>query len=214
MAAASVKVAVRVRPFNSRETGKDSKCIIQMSGNTTTVRSKVVALERDTQTSCCSRIMSLRPTISRVETFLWEACLPCSNKRGGREACITTAAREGKQKRQSVCEERSDSRCRDVKKTSLFWSSPDAGSADASVCLCVKDDLIRAKDANFTDSSYGGSQLYPYVFRHSVQTPLLLAGSAFHHDVDVCRCVELVHVVLVMLCIRFAAQRASASAQL
>ncbi|XP_035509587.1 kinesin-like protein KIF1A isoform X3 [Morone saxatilis] len=37
MAAASVKVAVRVRPFNSREIGKESKCIIQMSGNTTTI---------------------------------------------------------------------------------------------------------------------------------------------------------------------------------
>ncbi|XP_061776384.1 kinesin-like protein KIF1A isoform X5 [Nerophis ophidion] len=37
MAAASVKVAVRVRPFNSREMAKDSKCIIQMSGNTTTI---------------------------------------------------------------------------------------------------------------------------------------------------------------------------------
>ncbi|XP_033936884.1 kinesin-like protein KIF1A isoform X12 [Pseudochaenichthys georgianus] len=37
MAGASVKVAVRVRPFNSREIGKDSKCIIQMTGNTTTI---------------------------------------------------------------------------------------------------------------------------------------------------------------------------------
>ncbi|XP_026882412.2 kinesin-like protein KIF1A isoform X2 [Electrophorus electricus] len=37
MAGASVKVAVRVRPFNSRELGKESKCIIQMSGNTTTI---------------------------------------------------------------------------------------------------------------------------------------------------------------------------------
>uniref|UniRef100_A0A670IYI8 Kinesin-like protein n=1 Tax=Podarcis muralis TaxID=64176 RepID=A0A670IYI8_PODMU len=37
MAGASVKVAVRVRPFNSREMGKDSKCIIQMTGNTTTI---------------------------------------------------------------------------------------------------------------------------------------------------------------------------------
>lgn len=35
MAGASVKVAVRVRPFNSREMSKESKCIIQMSGNTT-----------------------------------------------------------------------------------------------------------------------------------------------------------------------------------
>uniref|UniRef100_A0A7N8X6I0 plus-end-directed kinesin ATPase n=1 Tax=Mastacembelus armatus TaxID=205130 RepID=A0A7N8X6I0_9TELE len=37
MAGASVKVAVRVRPFNSREIEKESKCIIQMSGNTTTI---------------------------------------------------------------------------------------------------------------------------------------------------------------------------------
>nr|XP_006637740.1 PREDICTED: kinesin-like protein KIF1A isoform X13 [Lepisosteus oculatus] len=37
MAGASVKVAVRVRPFNSREMARDSKCIIQMSGNTTTI---------------------------------------------------------------------------------------------------------------------------------------------------------------------------------
>ncbi|XP_039212323.1 kinesin-like protein KIF1A isoform X19 [Crotalus tigris] len=37
MAGASVKVAVRVRPFNSREMSKDSKCIIQMTGNTTTI---------------------------------------------------------------------------------------------------------------------------------------------------------------------------------
>ncbi|XP_075773954.1 kinesin-like protein KIF1A isoform X6 [Pelodiscus sinensis] len=37
MAGASVKVAVRVRPFNSREMGRDSKCIIQMTGSTTTI---------------------------------------------------------------------------------------------------------------------------------------------------------------------------------
>ncbi|KAM6924752.1 kinesin-like protein KIF1B isoform 13-T13 [Xenentodon cancila] len=37
MSGASVKVAVRVRPFNSRELSKDSKCIIQMQGNTTTI---------------------------------------------------------------------------------------------------------------------------------------------------------------------------------
>lgn len=35
MSGASVKVAVRVRPFNSREMNMDSKCIIQMQGNTT-----------------------------------------------------------------------------------------------------------------------------------------------------------------------------------
>ncbi|XP_063537381.1 kinesin-like protein unc-104 isoform X2 [Cydia strobilella] len=33
----SVKVAVRVRPFNSREIARDSKCIIEMSGNTTVI---------------------------------------------------------------------------------------------------------------------------------------------------------------------------------
>jgi hypothetical protein len=33
----SVKVAVRVRPFNSREISRDSKCIIEMFDNTTTV---------------------------------------------------------------------------------------------------------------------------------------------------------------------------------
>lgn len=44
MAGASVKVAVRVRPFNSREMGKESKCIIQMSGNTT---SKYILLDSD-----------------------------------------------------------------------------------------------------------------------------------------------------------------------
>lgn len=31
----SVKVAVRVRPFNSREIAKESKCIIEMTGATT-----------------------------------------------------------------------------------------------------------------------------------------------------------------------------------
>lgn len=36
-----MKVAVRVRPFNSREIGKESKCIIQMSGNTTSEYTRV-----------------------------------------------------------------------------------------------------------------------------------------------------------------------------
>ncbi|XP_031422158.1 kinesin-like protein KIF1B isoform X16 [Clupea harengus] len=38
MSGASVKVAVRVRPFNSREISKDSTCIIQMQGKTTTIQ--------------------------------------------------------------------------------------------------------------------------------------------------------------------------------
>ncbi|XP_071491639.1 kinesin-like protein KIF1C [Diadema antillarum] len=33
----SVKVAVRVRPFNSREIGRDAECIISMTGATTTI---------------------------------------------------------------------------------------------------------------------------------------------------------------------------------
>uniref|UniRef100_A0AAZ3NX52 Kinesin motor domain-containing protein n=1 Tax=Oncorhynchus tshawytscha TaxID=74940 RepID=A0AAZ3NX52_ONCTS len=37
MAGASVKVAVRVRPFNSRETSRDAKCVIQMQGNSTCI---------------------------------------------------------------------------------------------------------------------------------------------------------------------------------
>ena len=32
---ASVKVAVRVRPFNNREISRESNCIIEMSGNMT-----------------------------------------------------------------------------------------------------------------------------------------------------------------------------------
>ncbi|XP_058870703.1 LOW QUALITY PROTEIN: kinesin-like protein KIF1C [Acipenser ruthenus] len=35
--AASVKVAVRVRPFNSRETNRDAKCVIQMQGSSTCI---------------------------------------------------------------------------------------------------------------------------------------------------------------------------------
>uniref|UniRef100_A0A8C2H264 Kinesin family member 1C n=1 Tax=Cyprinus carpio TaxID=7962 RepID=A0A8C2H264_CYPCA len=35
--AASVKVAVRVRPFNSRETSRDAKCVIQMQGSSTCI---------------------------------------------------------------------------------------------------------------------------------------------------------------------------------
>lgn len=35
MAGASVKVAVRVRPFSARESSRQAKCVIQMQGNTT-----------------------------------------------------------------------------------------------------------------------------------------------------------------------------------
>ena len=39
----SVKVAVRVRPFNSREKSMQSTTIITMSGNTTTIKDPVSA---------------------------------------------------------------------------------------------------------------------------------------------------------------------------
>lgn len=35
MAGASVKVAVRVRPFNARETSRDAQCVVSMQGSTT-----------------------------------------------------------------------------------------------------------------------------------------------------------------------------------
>lgn len=37
MAASSVKVAVRVRPFNARELSRNAKCVIQMQGNSTCI---------------------------------------------------------------------------------------------------------------------------------------------------------------------------------
>ena len=39
----SVKVAVRVRPFNSREKSMQSTTIITMNGNTTTIKDPVSA---------------------------------------------------------------------------------------------------------------------------------------------------------------------------
>jgi len=38
----SVKVAVRVRPFNTREKDKDAKCVIAMEGNTTRITDPVL----------------------------------------------------------------------------------------------------------------------------------------------------------------------------
>jgi hypothetical protein len=39
--AEAVKVAVRVRPFNSREKERNAKLIIEMNGNTTTIKDPV-----------------------------------------------------------------------------------------------------------------------------------------------------------------------------
>ena len=38
----SVKVAVRVRPFNQREKNFESHCIINMDGQTTTIKNPVI----------------------------------------------------------------------------------------------------------------------------------------------------------------------------
>lgn len=62
MAGASVKVAVRVRPFNMRETGRNAKCVIQMQGNTTCKNASV-----NTNTHSRSVFLSLslaRPSLS------------------------------------------------------------------------------------------------------------------------------------------------------
>uniref|UniRef100_A0A3B4AND5 Kinesin motor domain-containing protein n=1 Tax=Periophthalmus magnuspinnatus TaxID=409849 RepID=A0A3B4AND5_9GOBI len=37
MAGSSVKVAVRVRPFNAREIARNAKCVIQMQGTSTCI---------------------------------------------------------------------------------------------------------------------------------------------------------------------------------
>ncbi|CAD6199176.1 unnamed protein product [Caenorhabditis auriculariae] len=41
----SVKVAVRVRPFNQREIGNESKCIIGVTANTTTINGRDLGKE-------------------------------------------------------------------------------------------------------------------------------------------------------------------------
>ena len=43
----SVKVAVRVRPFNSREMNRQSECIIQMEGATTRKSTVLTLLQTD-----------------------------------------------------------------------------------------------------------------------------------------------------------------------
>lgn len=55
MSGASVKVAVRVRPFNSREMSKESKCIIQMQGNTTS-KSTNWHINTQNQTPCLESV--------------------------------------------------------------------------------------------------------------------------------------------------------------
>ncbi|XP_044273043.1 kinesin-like protein KIF1C isoform X2 [Varanus komodoensis] len=45
MAGASVKVAVRVRPFNAREISRDARCVIQMQGKTTCIANPKQAKE-------------------------------------------------------------------------------------------------------------------------------------------------------------------------
>lgn len=47
----SVKVAVRVRPFNNREISRECKCIIRMGGNTTTISNPKAENPKDAQKS-------------------------------------------------------------------------------------------------------------------------------------------------------------------
>ena len=47
MSVESVQVAVRVRPFNSRETGQNSTCIIRMNGPTTYITNPDDGNEKD-----------------------------------------------------------------------------------------------------------------------------------------------------------------------
>lgn len=57
MAGASVKVAVRVRPFNSREIGRNAKCVIQMQGNSTC---KTQHKTTHTQMCLCALVRNLK----------------------------------------------------------------------------------------------------------------------------------------------------------
>lgn len=63
MAGASVKVAVRVRPFNMRETGRNAKCVIQMQGNTTC---KDASVDAHTQTHTLYLSVSLSVPLSSL----------------------------------------------------------------------------------------------------------------------------------------------------
>ncbi|TRZ09790.1 hypothetical protein HGM15179_017324 [Zosterops borbonicus] len=49
MAGASVKVAVRVRPFSARESSRQAKCVIQMRGNTTCITNPKLAKDATKQ---------------------------------------------------------------------------------------------------------------------------------------------------------------------
>lgn len=72
MAGASVKVAVRVRPFNSREIGKESKCIIQMSGNTTSKSSN-----RNLRLTCSIKCYVYSVCFMFFIVLCWELYVDC-----------------------------------------------------------------------------------------------------------------------------------------
>uniref|UniRef100_A0A8C3SDX3 Uncharacterized protein n=1 Tax=Chelydra serpentina TaxID=8475 RepID=A0A8C3SDX3_CHESE len=82
MAGASVKVAVRVRPFNSREISRDAKCVIQMQGKTTCKYPREAAWEHPSPGLASGRT-SCRETGSRLNIagasstcYVWARELP------------------------------------------------------------------------------------------------------------------------------------------
>ena len=88
MAGASVKVAVRVRPFNSREMSRDSKCIIQMSGSTTSEYGlRRWPAEADTRAGSCLPVLAPAPSLSMhragfpgLHLQMTANCVPQNNK--------------------------------------------------------------------------------------------------------------------------------------
>uniref|UniRef100_A0A672PRW2 Kinesin motor domain-containing protein n=1 Tax=Sinocyclocheilus grahami TaxID=75366 RepID=A0A672PRW2_SINGR len=63
MASSSVKVAVRVRPFNSREINRGAKCVIQMQDKST------CECNTHTLTHSHTHTLSLSHTHTRTFTF-------------------------------------------------------------------------------------------------------------------------------------------------
>jgi len=68
----SVKVAVRVRPFNNRELARDCNCIIDISDNTTTGIMSLVLLNWALQIMVCVPLMQNLLAISCTQNVSYE----------------------------------------------------------------------------------------------------------------------------------------------
>lgn len=77
MTLSSVKVAVRVRPFNERELSLNSKCIIRMDGAKTSVLSNMEQQQQQQQTiTTTTNTTAMAPTASTTSTnreFVYDA---------------------------------------------------------------------------------------------------------------------------------------------